>query len=151
MGLDSRFTDFISKHHVMTLATISKENTPSCCALFYVYLKEENIFVFTSSEGTKHVANMLENRNVAANIVLETKVVGQIEGLQIEGDAFKASESGIKNAKKEYLKKYPFAVFMDIDLWVLKPSALKLTDNKLGFGKKLLWNRLENRTPLNKI
>ncbi|MFI3267901.1 MAG: pyridoxamine 5'-phosphate oxidase family protein [Rikenellaceae bacterium] len=143
MELDSPFIDFISKHHVMTLATISKENVPSCCALFYVYIKEANVFVFTSSEGTKHVENMVINNKVAANIVLETKVVGQIEGLQIEGEVVKASESDVKNAKKEYLKKYPFAIFMDIDLWVLKPSALKLTDNKLGFGKKLLWSNLQ--------
>ncbi|MFI3263115.1 MAG: pyridoxamine 5'-phosphate oxidase family protein [Rikenellaceae bacterium] len=142
MELDSKFIDFISKHHVMTLATISKDNIPSCCALFYVYIKEANVFVFTSSEGTKHVENMVDNPTVAANIVLETKIVGQIEGLQIEGEVFKSAESGIANAKKEYLKKYPFAVFMDVDLWVLKPAKLKLTDNKLGFGKKLLWSNL---------
>lgn len=144
MKIDSKFTDFISKHHVMTLATISKDGSVSCCALFYVYLEEENVFIFTSSKETQHAENIENNNNVAANIILETKVIGKIEGLQIKGLALRASETSIKNTKIEYLKKYPYAVFMDLDLWVLKPTMFKLTDNKLGFGNKLIWSDLRD-------
>lgn len=28
---------------------------------------------------------------------------------------------------------------MDPEMWVIAPDYLKLTDNRLGFGTKLLW------------
>lgn len=145
MGIENIFIEFIAKHHVMTLATVSEEIGLSCCSLFYVYIKSENVFVFSSSEETRHASSMLKNSKVAANILLETKVIGKLEGLQIEGEVFRSEESGISGLKKAYLKKYPFALVMDVDLWVLKPYILKLTDNKLGFGKKLLWSSLNDK------
>ena len=43
--------------------------------------------------------------------------------------------------RKAYLKRFPYAAIAPLSLWVLKAHTLKHTDNTLGFGKKLLWNR----------
>lgn len=40
-----------------------------------------------------------------------------------------------------YLKRFPFAALMDTTLWVLQIDYAKMTDNRLGFGKKLIWER----------
>ncbi|MCD6331925.1 MAG: HAD-IA family hydrolase, partial [Bacteroidales bacterium] len=42
-------------------------------------------------------------------------------------------------AKKTYLKRYPYAVLMKTTLRAVQLKSIKLTDNRLGFGRKLLW------------
>ncbi len=140
---EKRVTDFIREHHVLTLATVV-QNNPWCANCFYVYLEEENCFVFTSDDNTKHVHDVLENNNVAGSVVLETKTVGKIRGIQFRGVMERPGENIDSKAKKAYLKKFPYAVLMKTSLWVLKLNYIKMTDNRLGFGKKLIWEDKES-------
>lgn len=141
---DKRITEFISKHHVLTLAT-SRDNMPWTANCFYVYLKEENLFVFTSDESTKHIQDVLNQEVVAGSVVLETSVVGKIRGLQFRGRMIKAEGDMLKKVKTAYLKRFPVAMLMKTTLWAVEPEILKYTDNRLGFGKKLIWENGENR------
>ena len=79
-----------------------------------------------------------------ASIVLETSVVGQIRGLQIRGSMRRPKGERLRSARKAYLKRFPFAVFMDVDVWVIEPDYFKYTDNRLGFGKKIVWEKERN-------
>lgn len=136
--VDNRFINFIKKHHVLTIAsTVGDE--PWCANCFYAYLEEENAFVFTSDGKTRHGSDFLKNNRVAGTIVLETSIVGKIQGIQFQGKVEEPSGEIAKKAKTSYLKRFPFAVFMDTHLWVVRLDSMKLTDNRLGFGKKLLW------------
>ena len=137
---DPRFIKFIQKHHVLTLCT-SHQNQPWCSACFYAYDKKENCFVFTSDDNTRHISEILLNENVAANIILETKLIGIIQGLQITGKIVPITSESTPHLHHSYLKKFPFAVLATTSLWVLYPNSLKLTDNKLGFGTKLIWSK----------
>ena len=132
----------------MTLATMTCDNTPEgenriqnrvpyCSNLFYAW--DGVRFVVTSSDSTRHAQDVSRNSHIAASIVLETKTIGKIEGLQLQGIMRRPDEDELANARKTYLKAFPFAVFMDLDLWFIEPTFAKLTDNKLGFGKKLIW------------
>ena len=38
-------------------------------------------------------------------------------------------------------ERFPVANLMDLHLWQLDVTYLKFTDNRLGFGKKLIWTR----------
>ncbi|MFI3321055.1 MAG: pyridoxamine 5'-phosphate oxidase family protein [Rikenellaceae bacterium] len=136
--IDIEITRFIKEHHVMTLATLNGD-LPYCANLFYAYSSELQAFVFTSSSSTLHGQNMAANPKVAASIVLETKVVGKVRGLQICGESVLAENDDLERAKKSYLKRFPYAVFADLELWLLRPNFLKLTDNRMGFGKKIVW------------
>ena len=138
--IDKRIIAFIKKHHVLTLATAA-EGAPYCSNLFYTYLEEKNVFVFTSSENTRHAAEMKNDGRVAGSVVLETEIVGKIQGLQFQGIVLKPEGELLKAARTAYLKRFPFAVFMDVELWVLELTFAKLTDNRLGFGRKLAWER----------
>ena len=138
--IDKRIIAFIKKHHVLTLATAA-EGAPYCSNLFYTYLEEKNVFVFTSSENTRHDAEMKNDGRVAGSVVLETEIVGKIQGLQFQGIVLKPEGELLKAARTAYLKRFPFAVFMDVELWVLELTFAKLTDNRLGFGRKLVWER----------
>lgn len=129
----------------MTLAT-TVNDSPHCCSLFYAYDKQTNRFVVTSSEKTFHVAQLQENARVAGAIVLETRIVGKVQGLQFRGSMFVPSQEELSWARKLYLNRFPYAVMMDLELWIIAPNYLKLTDNQLGFGKKLLWTLDDNNT-----
>ena len=135
---EKRVIEFINEHHVLTLAT-SVENSPWCANCFYVYLEEENCFVFTSDDNTKHVQDVLENSKVAGSVALETNTVGKIRGIQFSGIMEKPGKDFMKKAKKAYLKRFPYAVLMKTSLWIITPNYIKMTDNRLGFGKKLIW------------
>jgi len=139
-AIDSKVIEFINEHHVLTLAT-SRNNEPYCANCFYVYLEDENVFVFTSDLETKHIQDVELQNKVAASIVLETKMVGKIQGIQLTGILFMPENELKQKISKAYLKKYPFAVLMKTTLWVLEPDFLKFTDNRLGFGKKLIWKK----------
>lgn len=135
---EKRILEFIDEHHVLTLAT-SVKNNPWCANCFYIYLEEENCFVFTSDDETKHVQDVLENQNVAGSVVLETKTVGKIRGIQFRGVMSRPEKQLMSKARKAYLKRFPYAVLMKTSLWVVHLNYIKMTDNRLGFGKKLIW------------
>jgi hypothetical protein len=138
--IDHRITEFIQKHHVLTLAT-SNENIPWCANCFYVYLEEENLFVFTSDHETRHIQDVLKQDMVAGSVVLETNAIGKIRGLQFQGKIREPEEPLLRHVRKAYLKRFPVAMLMKTTLWVVEPTMLKYTDNRLGFGKKLIWKK----------
>lgn len=135
---DERIVKFIRRHHVLSLATQSADGL-WCAALFYAYSADLQAFVFTSDPTTRHAQEMEREPKVAASIVLETRVVGRVQGLQIEGVARRAEGTEFEAAKRTYVKKFPYAAVAELHLWLLRPQKLKLTDNTLGFGRKLIW------------
>lgn len=139
MNIDQRITTFIRKHHVLTLATVGGDNLPYVANCFYAYDTLRNRIIFTSDLSTRHAQEMTLNPRVALSIVRETRIVGCVEGIQIEGVA----ERGDDEAKRIYIKRFPYAAVAPLTLWEVEPTRMKLTDNKLGFGKKLIWQKEE--------
>jgi uncharacterized protein YhbP (UPF0306 family) len=66
-------------------------------------------------------------------------MVGKIRGVQFAGTMRELAGSEMKQAKTAYLKAFPIARFVKVHLWGLEPEIIKMTDNRLGFGKKLVW------------
>lgn len=139
MEIDKRIEGFIAEHHVLTLATATPCGVPYCCNAFYAYDKASGAFIFTTDLSTHHGKMMAENERVAASILLETRTVGKIQGLQITGKV----KPAIDGDKMRYIKDFPYAVVADLSLWRLEAEMMKFTDNRLGFGKKLIWQRSE--------
>ncbi len=135
--IDQQIIDFIEKHHLLTLAT-SKDNMPYCCNAFYVFDKENKQLIFSSDTTTKHAQDFIANPNIAGSISLETKAVGKIQGAQLVGKVIELKDEALKKASKQYLKAYPYARLMDTHLWAMDLSFIKMTHNRLGFGKKLI-------------
>ena len=133
----TKITAFIQEHHVLTLAT-AVENEVSACSLFYAFDVKSNAFVVASAEDTFHIQQIMQNPKVAGNILLETQEVGKIQGLQFRG-VFKPLQN--LKLKALYFKNFPYATVMMPKLWQIEVDYFKLTDNRLGFGKKLIWQR----------
>lgn len=136
---DPRMTRFIKKHHVMTLGTSSGGNIPWCASCFYVFLEEQNWFVFTTDEDTRHGIEMIKNPIISICIALETELTGKIRGVQITGRARRALGEEGKKASKAFISRFPIAMLKKTTLWIAEPEYMKMTDNRLGFGKKLIW------------
>ena len=138
--MDQRIIDFINGHHLLTLAT-SKDNTPYCSNAFYVFDEQNKSLIFSSDTTTKHAQDFITNPKVAASIALETKIVKKIQGVQLLGDIIELKGDDLEKAAKQYLKAFPYARLMKLHLWELRLTFLKMTNNKLGFGKKLIWGK----------
>ena len=66
-------------------------------------------------------------------------MIGRIRGIQFSGILYKLKETELRSAKRSYLRRFPVARFSALTLWGICPDRIKMTDNRLGFGKKLIW------------
>ncbi|MEN6619602.1 MAG: hypothetical protein ABFC28_08970 [Rikenellaceae bacterium] len=134
-------TEFIKEHHVLTLAVASGSDI-WCSHAFYEFLDDELLFIITSEEKTRHIqlATASDSGTVAGAIALETEKIGLIRGLQFKAQIIKSEESLLGRYRLKYLRRFPYAILKGGDLWLLKLTEAKYTDNRLGFGKKLNWH-----------
>lgn len=145
-SIDSKIVEFIREHHVLTLATASN-NKPYCATMFYISdFTDEKMpsalsLIFTSDDETRHVKEVAENKDVAGAIALETSIIGKIQGIQFTGIIEKLEGAELKKAKTAYIKRFPIAALATLHLWKVDIQFMKLTDNRLGFGKKLIWDK----------
>ena len=140
MQIDQQIIHFLNEHHLLTLAT-SQNDKPYCCNLFYVYDQVSNQLIFSTETKTKHAQDFITNTNVAGSVALETKNVSKIQGVQLLGTIQELKGERLKIAKEQYIKAFSYAASMDLHLWVMPLNFIKMTHNKLGFGKKLIWQK----------
>ncbi len=145
LNIDKKIIAFIKEHHVLTIASAVNDQ-PWCAHCFYAYLENENQFIFSSDTSTKHVNDFNCNNKVAGSIVLETELVGKIQGIQLKGEIIKPEGSALIKAQERYIKRFPFTILMNTTLWILQANYIKMTDNRLGFGKKLIWDLITKET-----
>lgn len=131
--MDARIEKFIKKHHVMTLTTVA-DGQPWVCQVFYAYLADEHTLVFTSGADTRHIIEGLANPKVAVSIVLESKLVARLQGVQIEGTFAQAPDNKYRAA---FSKRFPVIPLKPDTMWTVRIETAKYTDNTLGFGTKL--------------
>ncbi len=137
---DKRITKFINQHHLMSLSMAVNDQAWSC-SCFFIFMGESVEFLIASDEHTKHIEFAKKNHSVSGTIALETKAIGKIRGIQFTGKIQKVEKENYRKYKIIYLKKFPLAVLNSTDLWLIKTDLIKMTDNRLGFGKKIYWHR----------
>lgn len=129
---------FIQKQKNFTLCT-AVNNVPYCASCFYAFLNDNNYLVFSSKKESKHIADALLNNMVAGTIIPDISKLGLIKGIQFSGNFIILSGYMLERAKEAYYLKFPFSITMNVELWAIELLYIKMTDNKLGFGKKLEW------------
>lgn len=136
--IEKRIISFFKRHHVLTVAT-SVNGEPWCANCFYVYLEDENAIAFTTDKETRHGQEFLRNNLVAGSVVLETRMIGKIRGIQFQGIVSEPEGEMAEKVSNAYIRKFPVAMLMETHLWIVRLTHIKMTDNRLGFGKKLIW------------
>jgi uncharacterized protein len=140
--MHKRMTALLRKHHLLSVATVVNDR-PWCASCFYAWDNKENWFVITTDEDTLHGTGFMNNPDIAGTIALETLRVGRIRGVQFTGRITLAEGELLKKARTAYLLRFPYAIVADLHLWIIEPDHIKLTDNRLGFGKKIIWKKEE--------
>ena len=138
--MDKKILDYILSQKVITLATCVDEQ-PYCANCFYVFDEKNKILIFLSDEKTRHVSEALANNKIAGTINKEVTTVAKIKGLQFTGKFIDPDDILKKQFYKLYYHKFPFAKAKPSPIWGVELGTIKMTDNTLGFGKKLKWER----------
>lgn len=111
--------EYLSKRHVMQLATVDNDQ-PYVCSVYYVHDDKLNIY-WASWPDRRHSQMITKNRNVGATIVIESDKTKPVCGIQILGQAELCEESRtIRPIAEAYAKK-----FKRDSEWVEKFSQLK--------------------------
>lgn len=136
--MHKRIKTLLRRHHVLSIATVS-DRGPWCASCFYAWDEENNTLVITTDPVTRHGSEFLTSPSVAGTIALETWRVGRIRGIQFTGLIREPFGEELSSAKKIYLRRFPYAALTDLHLWIITLNHIKLTDNRLGFGVKIIW------------
>lgn len=144
-----RIWNFMAECDVFTLAT-SYQDQPYCTPCFYAFDELDQLMIFKSNDETKHVQDFLKNPTVAGSILPKKLSIGQVKGLQFTGIVQRVRQGLCTDPLKLeqiYYGRFPIARTVDGELWFITLETAKLTDSKLGFGKKLNWSRVRKVKP----
>ncbi len=136
--MDKKIEKYIKAHHLLTLAVCGK-GEPYCANCFYAFNIENRSLIFASDIKTKHMKEAISNPKIAGTVSKETKNIGKIQGIQFTG---RLKNSLTLEEIRSYFEKFPFAKSHKPLLWSIELDFVKLTDNLLGFGKKIVWQRV---------
>ena len=131
-----KFDNFLSKMKLMSIAVLV-ENLPYASSAFYAYDKENKSLIFSGHEDSTHIKAIFTNRFVSGTVALDSKVVGQIRGVQFKGKIRSADE----REENLYFKRFAMARAMKPEIFVIRLDWVKFTDNTIAFGKKYIWER----------
>ncbi len=136
--LHKRIKSLFRRHHLLSIATVS-ERGPWCASCFFAWDEENNTLVITTDPATRHGSELRSNPSVAGTIALETMRVGRIRGAQFTGTVSEPAGEELSRARKIYIRRFPYAALIELHLWVIHLDYIKLTDNRMGFGHKEIW------------
>lgn len=131
----------LDEHHVLSLA-VCFGDVPWAANAFYAFDDAGKRLLLLGSRDTRHGEMMLANRYAAGTIAGQQRVIAEVRGLQFYGPARILEDDGERQAALDlYYRRFPEARGMVAPAWEIQLLQLKLTDNRLGFGTKILWDR----------
>lgn len=133
---------YLKKQHVLSVCTGSGEDL-WCANCYYVFNEARMAFWLMTESDTRHGHLMQTQARVAGTISGQPKTVLLIKGVQYSGRIHRLSEAREAEALLAYQKRFPVAKKVIAPLWEIALDELKMTDNALGFGHKIVWRREE--------
>jgi len=131
---------YVKKQHVLSLCAASADDM-WCANCFYVFDDARMALWLMTESATRHGQLMQHHSRVAGTINGQPKSVLLIKGVQYRGRIQLLSGEVEAQARKAYQKRFPVAKKVSAPLWEITLDELKMTDNALGFGKKIVWQR----------
>lgn len=139
--MDQRIVAFLEKQTCATISCINEEQESHSFTCFIYFDKENECLYFKSSSHSTTHGKILELNNKVSGTVLQDQLeVNAIKGIQFYGEVKKNTIFDIQQAMK-YHTKYPMAMAVPGDMWTVQLNYIKFTDNTLGFGTKIEWER----------
>ena len=137
--------DYLTGHHVMTLATQSADG-PWAAAVFYA--SEGCSLIFLSSPSTRHCRNLALDARCAATIQDDCRDWARIKGIQMEGRVRELQGEEARLARHLYGEKFPIVgplanvpapiveALARVCWFRLVPERFHFIDNSKGFGHR---------------
>lgn len=135
---------FIQEHTCANIACLDKNGNPYSFSCFYAINIKAALLYFKSSADSNHAGFLLSNPTVAGTILPDRLNKLQVKGIQLSGIVLSFDDELAQDASSHYYKIHPIAMAMSGDIWTIKINWIKYTDNTLGFGKKIIWERPVN-------
>ncbi|HEN3568346.1 TPA: YhbP family protein [Yersinia enterocolitica] len=135
-------TRFLRQQHVLTLCAGSGMDM-WCANCFYVFDEAKMALYLMTEKHTRHGELMLINPQVVGTIATQPRTVALIKGIQYRGEITELKDDAEHLARQHYCRRFPVAKVACAPLWQLNLLEIKMTNNTLGFGKKLYWSRIE--------
>jgi hypothetical protein len=144
LRLPPETADYLSQHHVMTLAT-QGDDGPWAAALFYV--RDGDDLIFLSSPSSRHCRDLALQPRCAATIQSDAGDWRSIQGIQIEGFVSELQGGERTRAEQLYGERFPFVrpgkappaivvALARVRWYRLRISRLYFIDNQRGFGQR---------------
>ena len=137
-AIDERIVSFITSQTNLTIAVVENK-LPYCANCFYVYSEKGNALIFKSKRSTLHIKMALNNSNVAGTIVADSLDKTRIQGVQYSGNIVHANAVCSEIDLNDYYLKFPWALVIPGELWVVKLKSIKFKDFSFSFRNKLEW------------
>ncbi len=141
--MTERIDEYIKQQSCASICCIDESGLPYCFNCFYAYNSNERLLYYKSPHDARHSKIILINPEVAGTIMPDKLNKLHVKGIQFEGIVLPLEHPSAKNVAAFYYKKNPAAVAMPGEIWTIQINSIKFTDSRLGFGKKLTWNREE--------
>jgi uncharacterized protein YhbP (UPF0306 family) len=129
---------FLRQQHVLTLCAGGGIDM-WCANCFYVFDETQMAVFLMTEKHTRHGELMQINPQVAGTIAIQPRTVALIKGIQYRGQITVLSGDAEQAARQRYCRRFPVARVASTPLWQLTLLEIKMTNNTLGFGKKLYW------------
>ncbi|MBS1528670.1 MAG: pyridoxamine 5'-phosphate oxidase family protein [Bacteroidetes bacterium] len=133
--------DFLNDQTCATICCIDAAGNPYCFNCFYAFNRENNLLYFKSPRETCHAGLLAINPAIAGTVLPDKLNKAATKGVQLKGKILDGMHPMTKDAYTAYHKKYPAALMITGQVFVVKLDAIKMKDSKLGLGKKMLWKR----------
>jgi uncharacterized protein len=137
--IDIRIADFMQNQTVATVCCLDEAGHPYCFSCFYAVDFNKQLLYFKTSATTHHAHLMRKKNLVSGTILPDTLNKLNIRGIQFSGEVLLEDHPLCVDASSKYHKKYPFALVMPGDVWTIQLTKIKMTDDRIAFGKKIHW------------
>ncbi|QEC69227.1 hypothetical protein FRZ67_18625 [Panacibacter ginsenosidivorans] len=142
--MDEAIKLFIEKQKAATICCVDEQNNPYCFSCFYALIRENDLLVIKSSASSNHVKLLLQKPCVSGTILPEKLNVFPVKGIQFTGMMLQVPGVYAVNAAKEYHKKFPFALAIPGEIYIVRLEAIKMTNSGKIFGEIITWQRNAN-------
>jgi hypothetical protein len=139
---------FIGRQTVASVCCSNAEGALHCFSCYYAYCEAQEMLYFKTSDDSLHMPWLYAQPYLAGTILPDKLNKLKVQGIQFRGVLLLGAEADNKAAAKAYHLRYPFALAMEGKVHSIRLDWIKMTDNTLGFGTKLVWDRIQSAVPL---
>lgn len=136
----SIIAEWLKKHHVLTYC-VGAEGSLWCANAFYIFDEDDVAFYLLSDTTTRHGQVIGQQTWTAGTINNQPETITEIRGIQFRGEIRLLNEEEAVCSRMRYNTRFSIARTISAPMWAIRLDELKMTDNTLGFGKKIYWVR----------